>query len=919
MQRKVVSQALLWLGALMFGVLVLAGGLVPLVRAQTQAVGQSSQRQEGAPGSTEVITYTLTLNKVGTGQVAKTPDKPGYEPNEVVTISATAETGWQFTGWSGDLVSTTSPDTITMDANKAVTATFTRRCYALTLSKVGQGADLVANPTNSDGCAAGQYHYNEVITLTAAPAVGWALGSWSGTDNDAATTQTNQVTMPASAHAVTVTYSQLCYALTTAVNPAATGSIQRSPAPNCQTDKYLSGTVVQLTAVPATGYTFTGWSGAVTGTTNPTTVTMNGPRSVTAGFALACYPLSLTHTGNGADPVASPKKSSSCANNGEYVMNQAISLTAQPDSGWQVDSWLNTNNDASTSTSNALTMPAAARTVTVNYILRPTLQFSAASYSVNEDAGTATIQVARSGSTKESVTVDYATSNGSATAGTDYTAASGTLTFAANATTASFDVPILNDNAAEGTETVNLTLSDPSSHAQLGAQSTAVLNILDDEGDPTLQFSSSTYSVDEGGSSVTVTVTLFPPYEASSGTRVYVDVATADDTAVAGADYTTTTRTPLRFDPGQTEKNISIPIAEDTLDEPDETFTVTLSNADGAQLSTAVATVTIVDNDDAPTVQFSAAQYFADEGDASKTIALTLSAASAFEITVKYDGNRPGINGTVTFAPGETAASFSVPTASYSAGEEIILTLRTPTSAALGMPSSALLTILDADRGDCHPLTLTHTGFGSDPVASPKKSAGCGNGTYVKNELISVTAVPDAGWSIFGWTGTENPNDISANGIVEMPDEPHVVAVDYRKAIFFAGIMSNYASYLGGPGEKEPNNGYEDAVTHGLLEPGKTYVGSVSVNDRADFFVFYVPADKQHIEARLFNIPANNDYDLYVIRNADKKITGFSGNPGALPETISTELALKGVYFIWIDWIDGAPANQKYTLQVNFD
>src|SRR5204862_7228603 len=90
-----------------------------------------------------------------------------------------------------------------------------------------------------------------------------------------------------------------------------------------------------------------------------------------------------------------------------------------------------------------------------------TLHFSAPGYSVVENQGTATITVTRTNGSAGSVSVNYATSNGTATAGSDYTATSGTLTFAAGETSKTFTVPIINDTAVENAETFTLTLSSP--------------------------------------------------------------------------------------------------------------------------------------------------------------------------------------------------------------------------------------------------------------------------------------------------------------------------------------------------------------------------------------------------------------------------------------------------------------------------
>src|SRR5262249_36856199 len=91
------------------------------------------------------------------------------------------------------------------------------------------------------------------------------------------------------------------------------------------------------------------------------------------------------------------------------------------------------------------------------------------------------ITVTRTGGSNVPVSVNYATSNGTATAGADYTAVSGTLTFGIGDTSKTFTVPIINDTLVEGNETVNLTLSSPTSGATLGGQATAVLTIQDDD------------------------------------------------------------------------------------------------------------------------------------------------------------------------------------------------------------------------------------------------------------------------------------------------------------------------------------------------------------------------------------------------------------------------------------------------------
>ena len=109
------------------------------------------------------------------------------------------------------------------------------------------------------------------------------------------------------------------------------------------------------------------------------------------------------------------------------------------------------------------------------------LAFSNAAYTIGEDGGGVTITVTRTGGSDGAVSVDYATSDGTATAGSDYTATSGTLNFAdGDAASKTFTVAISQDAILEGNETVNLTLSNATGGAALG-QSSATLTIMDDE------------------------------------------------------------------------------------------------------------------------------------------------------------------------------------------------------------------------------------------------------------------------------------------------------------------------------------------------------------------------------------------------------------------------------------------------------
>lgn len=361
------------------------------------------------------------------------------------------------------------------------------------------------------------------------------------------------------------------------------------------------------------------------------------------------------------------------------------------------------------------------------------LQFSVSNSTVNEAGGTATITVTRTGgsggtgggtggtgaslatrtASSGAVSVVYATSNGTATAGSDYTAKTGTLSFAAGVSSQTFTIPITNDTLSEANETITLILSNPTD-ATLGTPANATLTILDDDFKPTVEVNDINITESNGGSAqATFTLKL----SAASTQSVSVKVQTASGgspTATPGIDYTSLPLTTVTFAPGQTTKTVSVTVLGDTLDENDEKFAITLSGVTNATIADGTGLCTILDNDDAPLVSASAPNVT--EGNTGSTAIMTfavkLSAASARNISVQYKtGNSltfPATANTdytavplttVIFAAGETTKMVQVTIKGDLLDEDnerVALNLSNPVNATLGISSDGIIVDDDA-------------------------------------------------------------------------------------------------------------------------------------------------------------------------------------------------------------------------------
>lgn len=340
--------------------------------------------------------------------------------------------------------------------------------------------------------------------------------------------------------------------------------------------------------------------------------------------------------------------------------------------------------------------------------------FDPGSFEVNEADGYATITVILTSPTVAQATVDYATSDGTALAPGDYTAASGTLTFAAGEDSKTFQVPIIDDSLYELDETIHLTLSNPSINIGLGTPNdTAILTIKDNDPMPEVMFSNTSYEVMENAGSATITVVLSNP----SGVISQVHYQTSDWTAIAGADYVATSGD-LTFAPGETSKTFNVTILDNSLFGPQKSLNLILSNPSNVALTAPEAALLINNDERMPTIQLSQAEYTAIESSGKATITVTLNPASGQTASIDYaTSNGTAIAGkdydavsdTLTFLPGETSKTITVDIIKNNIPEfkrTFYLTLSNPVFATLGTPSMATVTIDDGSKSIFLPITI---------------------------------------------------------------------------------------------------------------------------------------------------------------------------------------------------------------------
>ncbi len=260
-------------GTFSFDITGLVSGTQYYVRAYAKNSAGTAYGNEVSFKTLSLYRLTKTASPASGGTVSASPDKTSYTEGDSVTLSATPNVCYEFTGWSGACSGTAC--TLTMDSDKSVTANFKLKTYSLNIN--ANNGTVTKNPNKTS------YGCGEKVTLTAVPNSCYEFTGFSGACSGTACTLTMDSDKTVSANFRLKTFS---------LNITATnGTVTKNP----NKTSYDCGEKVTLTATPNTGYKFDHWEGDLTGNQSSVNVTMNWNMTVKAVFA----PVGITYNISG--------------------------------------------------------------------------------------------------------------------------------------------------------------------------------------------------------------------------------------------------------------------------------------------------------------------------------------------------------------------------------------------------------------------------------------------------------------------------------------------------------------------------------------------------------------------------------------------------------------------------------------------
>lgn len=213
-----------------------------------------------------------------------------YVSGTSVTVNASANTGYSFVNWTEGttVVSTSAGFTFPVTANRTLVANFAINTYTL-----GVSANPLAGGSVTKTADLPRYDYGTLVQLNATANAGYSFVNYTEGTTILSTNPSYQISMTGN-RTIVANFTQNAYTLTLTANPTAGGTVAKTP--NQAT--YTLNTSVQLTATANAGYTFTGWGGDTSGTTNPLTIVMRTSKNIVANFTAITPPVPLGTAAN---------------------------------------------------------------------------------------------------------------------------------------------------------------------------------------------------------------------------------------------------------------------------------------------------------------------------------------------------------------------------------------------------------------------------------------------------------------------------------------------------------------------------------------------------------------------------------------------------------------------------------------------
>jgi hypothetical protein len=303
--------------------------------------------------STEPASVSLSVTRSGSAAGTVTSDPPGiacgatcsasYPAGTTVTLFATPDTGAAFTAWTGGCSGATPTCQLNLAADGAVDAAFDVARHVVSVATAGNGSGTVTSSPagiTCPGTCSATVDYGVTVTLTASPEPGSTFVGWSGACSGTGTC----VLAVTDDAAVTAAFAlDLSLVVTKAGNGAGTVD-STPPGISCGTScaaTYPPSTSVTLTAAPAVGSTFSGWTGGGCSGTGPCTVLMTAATAVSATFTLNQYTLTVAKAGAGSGTVTSSPAGITCGATCSTPFNHGttVVLTATPAAGSTFAGW----------------------------------------------------------------------------------------------------------------------------------------------------------------------------------------------------------------------------------------------------------------------------------------------------------------------------------------------------------------------------------------------------------------------------------------------------------------------------------------------------------------------------------------------------------------------------------------------------